>query len=267
LTAEVDRALAAVLRRDRFVVVAALIAVTAIAWAYILVLARRMSSGTMPPMSGMEMMAPAFSSWTIAHAIFIFTMWAVMMIGMMTPSASPMILIYTQVARQANTLGKPFASAFYFTGGYLLAWTGFAAVAVAAQFALERAALLSPIMITSSKWVGGGLLIAVGLYQWSPVKDACLTVCRAPLSFVQAYGGFQSTELGSLRLGLLHGLYCIGCCWALMVLLFVGGIMNLLWIAVLMLLVLAEKVLPGGRYLGRMAGLVALVAGGATMAG
>ena len=265
MTARSDTALAAVLRRDQLVVGAALLVIAGLAWACIVTLAQRMNAPAMD-MRGMSMMVPGFSPWTPSHAFLIFAMWAVMMIGMMTPSAAPMILIYTQVARQANTLGKPFASAFWFAGGYLIAWSGFAALATGAQYTLERAALLSPTMVSSNRWLGGLLLIAVGLYQWVPVKNACLIQCRAPLSFVQAHGGFQSTTAGSVRLGLLHGAYCIGCCWALMALLFVVGVMNILWIAGLMILVLAEKALPGGPYLGRAAGLVAIVAGGAMLA-
>ena len=220
----------------------------------------------MPDMPGMSMAAPGFSPWTFTHAVFMFAMWAVMMVGMMAPSAAPMVLIYTQVARQAKTLGKPFASALWFTGGYLLAWTGFAAVATACQYALERAALLSPTMASASKWLGAALLLAVGLYQWAPIKERCLTQCRSPLSFVQTHGGFKSTAIGSLRLGLLHGVYCIGCCWALMALLFVGGVMNLLWIVSIAIVVLAEKLAPGGRYVARAAGLLAIVAGATMLA-
>jgi predicted metal-binding membrane protein len=116
-------------------------------------------------------------------------------------------------------------------------------------------------MGTASRVFGGALLIVAGIYQWLPIKEACLSQCRAPLSFVQRHGGFQSSVQGSLRLGFLHGMYCIGCCWVLMLLLFVGGVMNLLWIAALMIFVLLEKLLPGGRYFSRAAGLAALAVG------
>jgi predicted metal-binding membrane protein len=123
------------------------------------------------------------------------------------------------------------------------------------------------MMASASHHLGGALLIAAGVYQWLPIKEACLAQCRAPLSFVQRHGGFQASARGSVRLGLQHGLYCIGCCWALMALLFVGGVMNLLWIAILMLVVLAEKVLPGGRMLARIGGLVAIAAGAWMLSG
>ena len=260
-------ALSALLKRDGLIAAGALIALTALAWAYVLWLAAEMNtaSASMPGMDMGAMMAPAFVPWTAMHALFVFVMWAVMMIGMMTPSVAPMVLIYTQVARQsrtlAGTLGKPFAPAGWFASGYLLAWTLFAALATAAQYGLEQAALLSPSMASTSRYFGGGLLIVAGLYQLSPLKNACLSQCRAPLSFVQRHGGFQSTVFGSLRLGTQHGLYCIGCCWALMALLFVGGVMNVLWIAAIMIFVLAEKIIPGGRYLSTLAGVAALAAG------
>lgn len=260
-----DATLTAVLKRDRAVVLAALIALAAIAWAYVLWLAARMYA--QPDMSSMDMaqmaamMSPGFAPWTFGHALFIFAMWSVMMVGMMTPSAAPMILIYTQVARQANTLGKPFASAAWFAGGYLAAWALFAALATAAQYGLERAALLSPMMAGTSRIFGGAILIAAGLYEWTPLKHACLSRCRAPLAFIQRHGGFQSGGPGSLRLGFVHGIDCIGCCWALMALLFVGGVMNPLWIAGLTIFVLVEKLLPGARYISGLAGALAFGAG------
>jgi predicted metal-binding membrane protein len=263
-----DGALVALLKRDRVVVGGALLVLAALAWTVTIWLSAGMAPQDMPGMDAMPgMMAPAFTPWTAAHALFVFAMWTVMMTGMMTPSAAPMILIYTQVARQAETLGRSFAPAGWFALGYLLAWTGFAALAALAQWALEYLALLSPQMAATSRWFGAGVLIAAGLYQFAPLKDTCLASCRAPLSFVQRHGGFRPDASGSLALGLRHGLYCIGCCWALMALLFVGGVMNLVWIAGLMILVLLEKVLPGGRYLARLVGLLLLAAGAAILAG
>lgn len=215
----------------------------------------------MPGMDMGEAMQPALGSWTAVHAVFMMTMWTVMMVGMMTPSAAPMILIYTQVARQATTLGKPFVSAGWFTSGYLLVWAAFALLATLSQWALERGALLSPMMQSQSRVLGGVVLVAVGAFQWTPLKDSCLSQCRAPLSFIQSHGGFKSDGYGSLRLGVLHGAYCVGCCWALMALLFVGGVMNLLWIAAIAILVLAEKIAPGGPHIARVSGVVALAAG------
>jgi len=262
LTAPADALLVSALKRDRLIVGAALAFITIAAWSCMLPIARTMS-GSAPAttaMPGMNM-APEFTSWTIAHPFWAFAMWSTMMIGMMTPSAAPMVLLYAQVARQAGTLGRVFAPPGWFAGGYLLAWTSFAALATLAQAGLERAALLSPMLVSASHRFGGVVLVGVGLYQLMPLKQACLAQCRSPLAFVQRHGGFRADAAGSLRLGRLHGYYCIGCCWALMALLFVGGVMNVLWIGGIAILVLGEKVLPHGAFLARVAGFAALAGG------
>lgn len=265
-----EAALETVLRRDRVVVTAALAVLTTLAWAYTLWLSGRMNmnmsdmSGTgMSSMSMGEsigqnmgvMLAPAFKAWSVSHFIFMVTMWIVMMVGMMTPSAAPMILLYARVGRQAATHGQPFAATGFFAGGYLLAWTAFSLFATLGQWLLERAALLTPMMAASSGVFGGLILIAAGIFQWMPLKDICLKHCQAPLAFIQHHGGFQHDALGSLSLGFRHGLYCVGCCWALMALLFVGGVMNILWIAMLTIFVLLEKIVPARRLITRVAGL------------
>jgi predicted metal-binding membrane protein len=262
-----DTALEAVLRRDRAVVIVALAIVTALAWADLLWLADDMAMGGMD-MTGYRMipagrglMMPADAPWQPIEFGYVFVMWVVMMIGMMMPSATPMILIYARVGRQAAAQGKPFASSGWFAGGYLLAWTAFALFATSAQWALERTALLTPMMASASNKLGAAVLILAGVYQWMPLKEACLSHCRSPLLFIQQHGGFRREPHGALALGFRHGLYCIGCCWALMALLFVGGVMNLFWIAALAILVLIEKVAPFGRVIARVAGL-AFVAGG-----
>jgi predicted metal-binding membrane protein len=262
-----DTALEAVLRRDRAVVIVALAIVTALAWADLLWLADDMAMGGMD-MTGYRMipagrglMMPADAPWQPIEFGYVFVMWVVMMIGMMMPSATPMILIYARVGRQAAVRGKPFASSGWFAGGYLLAWIAFALFATSAQWALERTALLTPMMASASNKLGAAVLILAGVYQWMPLKEACLSHCRSPLLFIQQHGGFRREPHGALALGFRHGLYCIGCCWALMALLFVGGVMNLFWIAALAILVLIEKVAPFGRVIARVAGL-AFVAGG-----
>ena len=267
-----DSALAALLRRDRAIVVTALLGVTALAWSDVLHLAKNMSDmAGMANMPGMDMsaagmMSPVFGHWNATHFLTMLSMWTVMMIGMMTPSVAPMILLYAQVARR-STAARPFASALWFAGGYLTAWAGFSLLATVAQWSLEQLTLLSPTMASTSHAFGGLLLIAAGVYQWLPIKYSCLARCRAPLSFVMEHGGFQAHAAGSVRLGLQHGLYCIGCCWALMALLFVGGVMNLLWIAALMVFVLLEKLVPGWRYFSWASGLAAVVLGGLYLTG
>lgn len=260
-------ALETVLRRDRAVVIAALAVITALAWTDIIWLARDMTMDGMD-MTGFRMipagqglMMPASAPWQPIEFAYVLAMWAVMMIGMMTPSVAPMILIFARVGRQAATSARPFAASGWFASGYLIAWLGFSLVATCAQWVLERAALLTPMMESANIVLGGIVLIAAGIYQWTPLKEACLSYCQAPLTFIMRHGGFRSDPAGALALGLRHGLYCIGCCWALMLLLFVGGVMNVLWIAALAVLVLSEKALPFGKVLSRAAGCFFIAAG------
>lgn len=264
----IDAALEAVLRRDRALIVLSLTALTLAAWTYVFWLVDSMSMGGME-MPGMRMdanplgaaMIPALQPWSATEFVLMFIMWAIMMVGMMTPSAAPMILLYARVARQAAARRQPMAATSWFAAGYLLAWAAFSIIATAAQWALERAALLSPMMAGTSMTLGGAILIAAGLYQWTPLKDACLSQCQAPLLFIQRHGGFRRDARGSLLLGAQHGAYCVGCCWALMTLLFVGGVMNLLWVAGIAAFVLLEKIVPVGPSFSRVTG-VGLVGGG-----
>ena len=282
-----DTALESLLRRDRVIVAASLAALTVIAWTYTLWLAAAMSGDGMSmsgpgmgadmrmdpamEMDGMEMEAGAAPSlgtvlgisprpWSPVEAGVTLTMWVVMMVGMMLPSATPMILLYARVGRQSRKEGKPFAATGFFAGGYLLAWVGFALAATLGQWLMEGT-LLSPALASASRIFSGAVLIVAGLYQWTPLKDACLSQCQTPIVFLQRHGGFRRDPAGAVGLGLRHGLYCIGCCWALMTLLFVGGIMNVLWIAAIAIFVLAEKVFFPGRLLSRIAGTLLIAAG------
>ena len=249
-----------VFQHDRMVVLGAIGGVSAAAWAYVVWLSTATDmSGHAMDMPGM--MAPAFQPWSAADFLLMWLMWAVMMVGMMLPSVAPMVLIYARVARHALAQGKPFAASGWFVTGYLLSWAGFSLLATTAQWGLEQAALLSPMTMAADHLVGGTILIIAGLYQWTPFKEVCLTQCQAPLAFIQRHGGFRREPLGSLRLGAQHGLYCVGCCWALMALLFVGGVMNTLWIAAIAVFALLEKVVPAGRAFSRIAGSAAVMAG------
>lgn len=256
----VGATLEAILRRDRVIVAGTLIVLTALAWSYVLWLAADMDMGGMDMSgfrmipAGMGLMKPAAAPWNAAEFAFVFAMWAVMMIGMMTPSASPMILLYARVGGQAANKGNALAATWWFGAGYLLVWTAFAFAATLAQWVLERECLLTPAVAGSSQVFGGMVMIAAGLYQWMPLKDACLRQCQAPWLFIQRHGGFRGDARGSLSLGARHGMYCVGCCWVLMALLFVGGVMNVLWIAAIAIFVLAEKVVPAGRAISRIAG-------------
>jgi predicted metal-binding membrane protein len=245
------------LRRDRWVIVSALLSLTVLALGYTWWL------GNGFDMSGM--MSPHFIPWTAAHFAFMFAMWLVMMVGMMTPSVAPMVLLYVAVGRSIVGRGQAFAPASAFVAGYLLTWTAFSAAATLLQWLLESRALIAPMMAGTSRPLAGAVLIAAGIYQWLPLKQSCLSQCRAPLSFVQRHGGFQPSARGSMRLGALHGWYCIGCCWMLMALLFAFGVMNFYWIAGLMVFVLIEKVIPHPGIVSRVAGLAAIAAGIAVM--
>jgi predicted metal-binding membrane protein len=254
------------LRRDRRIVVSALVVLMALAWVYLISLAQSISitGSTMPDMPGMDMsstMSPMLRAWTASDFLFIFMMWAIMMVGMMTPSATPMILIYARVARQAVQEGRPFAATGWFVSGYLFSWAVFSFLAAIAQGALERVAWLTPMMAAASTKVGGVVLIVAGIYQFTPLKNNCLSQCQSPFAFIQANGGFRRGTGASIQLGMRHGFYCIGCCWALMALLFVGGVMNILWIAAIAIFVLIEKAVPAGGAIARVAGVGLAFAG------
>ncbi|MDE2592950.1 MAG: DUF2182 domain-containing protein [Burkholderiales bacterium] len=216
----------------------------------------------MQDMGGM-LMPMSSGPWDWRHTLVMFVMWAVMMAAMMLPSASPMILLYGTIARGRSARGEAVASSAVFTMGYVLVWAAFSLFAVALQFGLERAALLSPMMEATSQVFAAGTLVAAGVYQWTPLKQACLRHCRSPLDFVMTQ--WREGRQGALLMGARHGAYCVGCCWLLMLLLFVGGIMNLAWISGLAVYILVEKLAPAGIWVGRMTGLLLIAWGGATL--
>jgi predicted metal-binding membrane protein len=243
-----------VLRRDRIIIVLALTLLTALAWSYLLWL----SADRMVP-SGMSLMVPAHTQWLPKEFAFVFVMWTVM-VGMMTPSAVPMFLMYARVGRQTGG-GKPLAATAWFATGYFLVWAALALLATLAQWAFERTELLDFKMASTSNVLAALLFVAAGSYQWTKLKDICLYQCQMPFAFLIGHGGFRRDTAGCLMLGLRHGAYCVGCCWVLMTLLFVGGVMNLLWIVLLASLILLEKVTSFGRPLAPLAGVVFVAAG------
>jgi predicted metal-binding membrane protein len=237
------------LLRQRVVIVAALLSIAALAWLYLFHEAADMTAA----MAGMDraMVMPPRSAGDL---LLLLVMWWVMMVGMMLPGVTPVILTFATVNRNRRARSEPYVPAALFASGYLLAWAGFSLAATLAQSALERAALLSPMdMTTDSRLLGGLLFIAAGLYQFTPVKLACLRFCRSPLDFVINH--WRDGPGGALRMGIAHGLYCLGCCWILMLLLFVGGVMNLVWVAALAIVVLIEK-LATGSWIGRLGGVL-----------
>jgi predicted metal-binding membrane protein len=248
-------AVEAVLKRDRAIVLAAIAGLSALAWAYLLALAWQMPHEDM----AMAMAMPHMHAWGATEVFFTWVMWAVMMVAMMTPSAAPMILTFAAVNRRRQAQQGRLVPTAVFVLGYLLVWGGFSVVAALAQWGLHTAAVLSPMVVVTSPVVGGLLLIAAGIFQWTPLKSTCLTQCRSPLGFIMTE--WRQGTWGALVMGLRHGSYCVGCCWVLMALLFVAGVMNLLWVAAIAVLILVEKVLPRGELVGRVAGGAFMLAG------
>lgn len=226
-----------------------------------------MSEMNMSSMGSMPDTAVTAPSWSAATMLLIVAMWWVMMIAMMTPSAAPAILLYARTHRHSAAQGQmnsQLAPTGAFAAGYLLVWLAFSVAAASLQWALVQAGLVSEMMMGSqSRWLSGGLLVAAGLYQLSPLKGLCLTHCRSPTHFLT--NNWRPGAGGAVRLGMLHGSYCVGCCWTLMALLFVGGVMNLVWIAALSVVVLVEKLAPGGPWLGRGLGVALVIWGALTL--
>jgi predicted metal-binding membrane protein len=255
-----EAALETLLRRDRVIVGTALAILIVVAWLYLLHLASGMSDMAMPDMPTMPAMAmPAMHAWSWVEIGTLVIMWVVMMVAMMMPAAAPMILMFSTIHRRRTAEGRPAVPTMIFVLGYLVVWTIYSGVAALAQAGLHAAALLSPAMAATSPLLAGGLLVAAGAFQWTPLKRACLAACRSPLSFLMT--SWREGRTGAFMMGLRHGLYCLGCCWALMALLFVAGVMNLLWVAAIAVAVLVEKVVPRGDLVGRVAGVVLVAAG------
>jgi predicted metal-binding membrane protein len=178
---------------------------------------------------------------------------------MMLPSAAPMLLLYAKAVRGKNRTHGALARTSLFAAGYAVAWAGFSLLATFAQWALHALALLSPEMVSTSAKLGGALLIVAGVFQWTKLKHACLSKCRSPLGFFMSE--WRDGVRGAWVMGLRHGIYCVGCCWALMALLFVTGVMNLLWIAAISIFVLLEKIAPAGHWVARISGILLVAAG------
>ncbi|MGH9379564.1 MAG: DUF2182 domain-containing protein [Thermoanaerobaculia bacterium] len=247
-------ALESFLRRPGLAVLAGIVGTVVLCWLY-LVAASLDMYGRMDGLAAWMM----HGTWDGRYFTLIFLMWSVMMTGMMLPSAAPTILHYSAAVRNGSQPRRPVLRSYAFAGGYLLVWTGFSLAATLLQWRLAEAALLSPMMESASPVFAAVLLIAAGAYQWTPLKRACLGECRSPMEHLSLH--WSPGVGGALRMGVKHGLACLGCCWALMLLLFVGGVMSLLWIAGITLFVLLEKLVPFGAWSRRVSGLV-LAAGG-----
>lgn len=237
------------LRRDQIVALAGLAALAAIGWVYTIWLSAGMEGGEMPVLMAM----PRMHAWTALDLALMALMWMAMMLAMMIPAALPLALLYLQLLRRRPGGGRPALAGGLLSAGYLACWMGFSVLATLAQWALHDSALLIGSMGTVTPLLGGAILAAAGLYQFTPWKHACLSHCRAPVQFLTRE--WRPGPGGALRMGFRHGLYCVGCCWLVMAVLFVSGIMNLVWIAILAGWVLLERLLPRGDRLSRLVGL------------
>ncbi len=247
-----DSSIEATLRRDRDVVAASLVLVVALAWIYLWRDAATISAmghGAlgMPYASGMGMLVP------------IFVMWSIMMVGMMLPAASPTILLYGTLVRKNGERGTLLPAVWVFTSGYLIVWAFFSLAISVLQLLLQQLALVTPMMVSAKPELSAVILVCAGAYQISPLKQACLRKCRNPMEFFITR--WRPDTLGAFRMGVEHGTYCVGCCWMLMVLLFVAGVMNLLWVALIAGFVLAEKVLPASRITSGIASMALVLTG------
>ncbi|SOY68944.1 Metal-binding integral membrane protein-like protein [Cupriavidus taiwanensis] len=255
-----------VLGRERAITSLGIVAIVALSWGYLW-------TGAGTGMSALDMTAVTLFPHRLPGDIAgmdtplstVILMWWVMMIAMMTPSAAPVVLLYRRVLRHHGTSGgRPAATSMLLLAGYLAAWLGFAIGAALLQLALQPTGLISAMMLWSkSALLSASVLLAAGVYQFLPLKRACLAQCRSPAAFLVAH--WRPGAAGSFVLGLRHGAYCVGCCWLLMALLFVGGIMNIVWIAALSLVVFVEKILPGGERAGRVLGALLIVWAAATL--
>lgn len=239
---------------DRFWVAVGLGGVVVACWAWLIPASIDMR-GDMHGLAAWMMDA----RWNLSYGVLIFAMWAVMMIGMMLPSAAPTLFLFGHVVCSDARVSAPLLRVYAFAIGYLLAWGGFSLIATLLQWGLARSVALTPMMQLHSPALGGTLLVLAGIYQWTPLKRACLASCRAPAQFISA--SWRPGLVGALRMGCEHGLYCLGCCWALMLLLFVGGVMNLTWIVAITVAVLAEKIAPRGMQTIKISGLLLICAG------
>ncbi|EDQ05738.1 hypothetical protein DSM14862_02722 [Sulfitobacter indolifex] len=242
------------LHRDQVLVAIGLATVTLLSWGYLLT-----GAGMEMPAMSAPMQTAQASGWSPAQTGLMFIMWWVMMVAMMLPSAAPMILLFSSVAKRASRR----ASTSFFVSGYILVWGGFSVVATLMQWQLTQIGLLDG-MRANSQMLAGLLLLVAGIYQLTPAKSACLKHCQSPLQFVT--GHWRPGPRGALLMGLQHGGYCLGCCWALMALLFVGGVMNLAWIGALAAYVLIEKAIPQWRYTGAVSASLLITAGAVLLA-
>ncbi len=239
-------------KNERGVVFAALVVLSALAWWYTIYLAKTMNCCTFA-------IKGTWHFWNAQQFWLMFVMWAVMMVAMMVPTITPMILVFAMVNRKRHEQAKTYVSTGFFLLGYLIVWAVFSLLMTLLQEWLQARAFISVHMVLNKPIINGSLLILAGIFQWTPLKNKCLTHCRSPFDFIMT--DWRDGTGGAVMMGLRHGMFCLGCCWLLMLLLFVGGVMNIAWIVFLTVFVLGEKVFPRGRLISRMAGVFFLIWG------
>ncbi len=250
-----------VLRHDRFIVMAGLCVVVVLSAAYTISGAgMNMSAVTMTSMAiiSPDMVMPS-EHWSLNYGLLVFAMWSVMMVAMMLPTAAPMLLVHSAISRKRAASRRPFIPTLLFAGGYLAVWTGFSAVATVVQWQLHKIGVLTGMMQIASPLMSGLILVGAGLYQLTRLKQTCVVSCQHPVGFIMRY--WRSGDGGAFQMGLVHGVLCLGCCWFLMALLFVGGVMNLFWIAGLAIYVGLEKFSARLKWLPRIVGIFLVSSG------
>jgi predicted metal-binding membrane protein len=236
----------------------------AVAWVYMLHLEQRMSAGAEYRRAMIAMGMTVGPEWTLPEVLLTFAMWVVMMIGMMAPSASPVLVLFRSTRPRTGGNGTAAVETAMFGVGYAAIWVGFSAAATLLQIVLRQSSLLSDSMAVSDPYLSGSILIAAGLYQLTTWKNVCLAHCRSPLGFLMH--NWRAGKSGAFNMGWRHGLHCVGCCWALMSVLFAVGCMNLVWVAALTIFVLLEKAGPRGATVARLGGFALIALGGVTIA-
>ena len=253
-----ESSVAALPRRDRLLIAGCILLITALAWAYLVHLDHRMASSAESEAAMRRMGMIVGAPWRTSDVFFTFTMWAVMMVGMMSATAAPVLLLFAETQSRRAERAVPML-VLLFGLGYITLWLGFSVCAALAQWALHEGALLSQTLAASSPRLGGAILIAAGAYQLTPAKRECLSHCQSPLGFLMSH--WREGAGGALQMGLRHGIFCLGCCWALMCVLFAVGVMNLAWVGALTVFILLEKTGRIGARVARVGGLVMIVSG------
>jgi predicted metal-binding membrane protein len=254
-----EKTIQVVAQRDRLVVGFALAGIAAAAWLYLAHEVERFAATGVCQCAAVMIGGADLAPWSPQTLVPLFLMWTEMMVAMMLPAVTPLVLLFAKVARSRAERGQSYVSTAFFVAGYFTVWTLFSLVAALAQWILHGAALLSPQMTANTPLVAGAIFIGAGAFQFSSLKRACLNHCRSPLTFLMT--DWREGRTGAFLMGWKHGLFCTACCWLLMLLLFAVGVMNLLWIALLALFALSERIAPKAWHLSQISGIALLCFG------